>query len=687
MTRGGNLRLLSAKARSGTPSPNSQPPSAALGTPLPKPKVAGSKPVVRFLVCLALALAAGCGGPGGSGSDYTIAYVTPGHGEMTNIVSVDADGNNRHAITQPGPPAASVLAWSPTDPAKMLLGAAGGVWLVESATGGMRRLADGWNPAWSPDGERIAFIGKANVVVLTATGEQLREIAIPVPDFPYNVNFPVSPTLAWSPDGSELAVVADLPGGGPDWTEPSRLYLVPVAGGELTVLVESSDAISRPQWRLGGKSLAYVFENVEGGEPELWTVERDSGEARRLERRISAFAWSPQGERAVSFWKEDEATGEVFIGSKKLWSGAFVYGLTWTPGGQTVALATDDGALLLGTDGGLRGRIRGSARSPSFSADGKEVAFISDGEVVVASIDGYSRRELTDPHTDKFPVWSPDGTKIAFVRIGTEGPGHAVVADADGSDERDVGEGMNPIWTSDGNWLVVTRGPDQGPDHDPPEIWRLRVDAEGERRLAVGHHPTVSRYGTRVAFVRYTSVEIYEEIYTDSSTLFTIGIDGRGLRAIASTKGTEAAHFGQSVWLPGDEELAVYASSIGGSELARVSLDGRKRVVSALAEANDFDFSADGRRLAYLQDYPREELVITREGAEPIRVRPPEVGQSFNGPLRWSPDDRKLAFMVFSNVTEQDEIFVVDADGSGLKSIAVANRFDGGPAWRPSKVP
>jgi Tol biopolymer transport system component len=213
----------------------------------------------------------------------------------------------------------------------------------------------------------------------------------------------------------------------------------------------------------------------------------------------------------------------------------------------------------------------------------------------------------------------------------------------------------------------------------------LDADGEGERKIAVGRYPSVSTDGTRVAFVRYTSVQIDRDVYTESSTLFSVGIDGTGLRRIASTKGTEAAHFSESVWLLGDTELAVRASSIVNERLYLVSLDGRKEFVSEISSSNSA-FSAHGGSLAILRDYPRTgELVIRLEGGDTVRVRPSEVGH-FHGPLTWSPDGRKLALIVTrpsSPGTAKEEIYVVDSDGSGLRRIAEANRFDGGPAWRP----
>ena len=54
--------------------------------------------------------------------------------------------------------------------------------------------------------------------------------------------------------------------------------------------------------------------------------------------------------------------------------------------------------------------------SPTFSPDGKKVAFVYDNEIFVINADGSNLTRLTfGAHVDKSPAFSPDGTKIAFV--------------------------------------------------------------------------------------------------------------------------------------------------------------------------------------------------------------------------------------------------------------------------------
>jgi hypothetical protein len=55
------------------------------------------------------------------------------------------------------------------------------------------------------------------------------------------------------------------------------------------------------------------------------------------------------------------------------------------------------------------------ATQTGWSLDGGRIAFrVSDGDISVVNVDGSRLRRLTKAGRNQGPVWSPDGTKIAF---------------------------------------------------------------------------------------------------------------------------------------------------------------------------------------------------------------------------------------------------------------------------------
>ena len=80
-------------------------------------------------------------------------------------------------------------------------------------------------------------------------------------------------------------------------------------------------------------------------------------------------------------------------------------------------------------------------------------------QIFVIEADG-SARQVTGLSGDlgaTFPVWSPDGTRLAFggsKRGETTFKGMVAVVNADGSDERQIAEGAFPRWSPDGNRIA-----------------------------------------------------------------------------------------------------------------------------------------------------------------------------------------------------------------------------------------
>ena len=87
---------------------------------------------------------------------------------------------------------------------------------------------------------------------------------------------------------------------------------------------------------------------------------------------------------------------------------------------------------------GLKQLTRGnySAAAPAFSPDGKRIAFVRLGTGIMSmNLDGTGVRRLTSNGRDNLPTWSPDGKQIAFIRPSAKGWGVYVMS-ASGTGER-----------------------------------------------------------------------------------------------------------------------------------------------------------------------------------------------------------------------------------------------------------
>ncbi len=103
---------------------------------------------------------------------------------------------------------------------------------------------------------------------------------------------------------------------------------------------------------------------------------------------------------------------------------------------------------------------RPSLSEPSISPDGREIAFVSGGDIwTVPSEGGEAHLLVSHPATESRPMYSPDGTRLAFVSTRTGGGNIYVLTLATGelarltySDQLDQLDG----WSRDGKWIYFT---------------------------------------------------------------------------------------------------------------------------------------------------------------------------------------------------------------------------------------
>jgi dipeptidyl aminopeptidase/acylaminoacyl peptidase len=104
-------------------------------------------------------------------------------------------------------------------------------------------------------------------------------------------------------------------------------------------------------------------------------------------------------------------------------------------------------------------RQTGHVQTPSASPDGREIVYLSDngghGNLWIARSDGSETRQLTFERDAAVsvgaPLWSPDGSRIAFYL--NRGKTEIWVIAPDGRDRRLLVRGIGACWSPDGDWL------------------------------------------------------------------------------------------------------------------------------------------------------------------------------------------------------------------------------------------
>ena len=177
-----------------------------------------------------------------------------------------------------------------------------------------------------------------------------------------------------------------------------------------------------------------------------------------------------------------------------------------------------DDIYLMTLDGVERAVASGLAdeREPSCAPDGRTVVYASNEsgrfQIMQLRLDGSAPVQLTDSEGMNFaPVYSPDGSAIAFVSTRNQGIPTIWLMDADGGNQRQIttelGRDTSPSWGPDGRQLLFAS------DQDGP--WNLFItvlteDVPGEFPVlppdfAAGNQvwPVFDSLGERIAYTTW----------------------------------------------------------------------------------------------------------------------------------------------------------------------------------------
>jgi tricorn protease len=325
---------------------------------------------------------------------------------------------------------------------------------------------------------------------------------------------------------------------------------------------------------------------------------------------------------------------------------------------------------------------------PALSPDGAEIAFASGGDIwTVPAAGGTAHLLVTDPATESRPIWSPDGSQLAFLSTRNGAPNIYIVTLATGAVRRltwsDSAEQLD-AWSRDGRWIYFSSGANDVARQT--DVYRVAV--AGGTPLEVSRERFLNEFnsapspdGKTIALLAKGNSAIQwwrnGHAHIDEAELWLKPVaDGAPYRRLL---GPDAKHL-WPMWTPDGATLFYMSDQSGSENIWRLAVAGGTPTQVTHFPNGRLVYPAiasNGAAIVFERDFTIWKLDLKSGAAAPVPIA-----------LRGAPasgGDRHLTENSFQAMALSPDGKKVAIIAHGLVFAAPAK--DGGPAQRVSEAP
>jgi Tol biopolymer transport system component len=414
------------------------------------------------------------------------------------------------------------------------------------------------NPAWSPDSDRLAFIlkkpGETDALVTAGIDGTHPQVLLRG-----DAAYPFLGRLAWSPDGSEIAVTRIVGG------HFRTIWLIQASGGEPRPLLTAAPGIfsDDPAYAENGQGIFYSTNRA--GPTNIWYCPRNGGTLVRITNGTEGRDRAPSISKDFKLvFQNSESRVNLLLHN----------------------LETEQTRILFS-------QPRFAAWGPAFSPNDREIAFcgkeeVGDWHIWTLTTEGSNARRIT---SGDFPELSPrftaDGMSLVYFAVGAQRQRIFRVSRSGGIPtpiaSSHPGDDPHGDLSPDGRSLVISRG-EGGASH----LYIVPINEERQWQLTATPS-SVPRWSPDGKWIAFSASRSFD------GGIYVIRADGTGQRKLTSTGGWP-------VWYPDGLHIAYQEiSPVDTEEIRSIPASGGKsELMGGLrfhSSNNPFDFSHNGKLL------------------------------------------------------------------------------------------